>query len=194
MRIRYGLSRLQGHPRGRSRDVEKALARHGPALARRPIVGSAATRRVVTYAVRGDRWSTSWSSIAPTVYWIFAIIEVARIPARQFYAAGSNKTFWIWVVVLLQIIGALLWLFLRRADVLEAEDWADEDEDHRRTGTWTRKRVRFGGPALRCGVQTLLTSGRMRSGEIRADPRPIVPAPAPESPSTIRRFPGRTPR
>jgi hypothetical protein len=34
-------------------------------------------------------------SIAPTVYWIFAIIEVARIPARQFYDAGSNKTFWI---------------------------------------------------------------------------------------------------
>ena len=83
----------------------------------------------MTYAVRGDRWSTSWSSIEPTVYWIFAIIEVARIPARQFYAAGSNKTFWICVVVLLQIIGALLWLFVRRADVLEAEDWADEVED-----------------------------------------------------------------
>lgn len=68
-------------------------------------------------------------SIAPVVYWIFAIIEVARIPSRQFYAAGSNKAFWIAVVVLLQIIGALLWLFVRRADVLDAEDWADADED-----------------------------------------------------------------
>ena len=69
------------------------------------------------------------ATIVPTVYWIFAIIEVARIPARQFYDAGSNKTFWICIVVLLQFIGALLWLFIRRADVLEAEDSADEDED-----------------------------------------------------------------
>jgi hypothetical protein len=104
------------------------------------------------------------ATIAPTVYWIFAIIEVARIPARQFYDAGSNKTFWICVVVFLQIFGALLWLFLRRADVLEAKVRLMTMRIHRRTGTWTRKRERFGG-------------GMASNGQI-ATTRGPVPAPA----------------
>src|ERR1022692_2099476 len=62
--------------------------------------------------------------IALTVYWIYAIIEIVRIPSWQFYAAGSNKTFWICVVVLVQIIGALFWLFFSRSNVIDARDWA----------------------------------------------------------------------
>jgi hypothetical protein len=66
-------------------------------------------------------------SIAITVGWIVAIFEVARIPSGQFYAAGSNKIVWILIVIFLQVFGALLWLILRRAEVLDAVDWADGD-------------------------------------------------------------------
>ncbi len=61
-------------------------------------------------------------------YAIFAIFEVARIPAVQFDAAGSDKLVWMATVLLLPVIGALLWLFLRRDDVLEAEAWFDEED------------------------------------------------------------------
>ena len=54
------------------------------------------------------------------VFWILKIVEVARIPDHQFRAAGSEKTNWILVVVLAQIIGALIWQFAKRRDVLAA--------------------------------------------------------------------------
>jgi hypothetical protein len=54
------------------------------------------------------------------VYWIVALVEVARIPEQQFRAAGTEKTMWILVVVLAQIIGALIWRFAKRGDVLAA--------------------------------------------------------------------------
>ena len=61
-------------------------------------------------------------SIASVVYWIVAIIEVAHIPEWQFRAADSNKNFWLFVIVFMEILGALLWLFVRRQSVLAAVD------------------------------------------------------------------------
>lgn len=54
------------------------------------------------------------------VYWIVALVEVIRIPDQQFRAAGTEKAMWIIVVALLQIVGALVWLFAKRSDVLAA--------------------------------------------------------------------------
>lgn len=59
-------------------------------------------------------------SIAGFVYWIIAIVEVARIPDPQYRAAGTEKLTWVLVVVLAQIIGALVWYFSKRSDVLAA--------------------------------------------------------------------------
>lgn len=58
--------------------------------------------------------------IGSFVYWIVAIVEVAKIPEHQFRAVGSEKTSWILIVALAGIIGALIWLFAKRRDVLAA--------------------------------------------------------------------------
>lgn len=58
--------------------------------------------------------------LAAFVYWIVAIVEVAQVPGWQFRAVGSDKTVWVLIVVLLQIIGALIWLFAKRSAVLGA--------------------------------------------------------------------------
>jgi Protein of unknown function (DUF2510) len=52
------------------------------------------------------------------VFWIMKIIEVAGIPDHQFKAAGSEKLTWILVVVLAGWIGALIWQFAKRDEVL----------------------------------------------------------------------------
>jgi hypothetical protein len=54
------------------------------------------------------------------VYWIVAIVEVARTPDHQFRAAGSEKTAWVLIVVLAGIVGALVWRFAKRKNVLTA--------------------------------------------------------------------------
>ena len=59
--------------------------------------------------------------IATFVYWIVALVEVCRIPEQQFRAAGTEKLVWVLIVVLAQIIGALIWRFAKRAEVLAAE-------------------------------------------------------------------------
>lgn len=58
--------------------------------------------------------------IAGIVFWIMSIVEIARIPDDQFRAAGSEKIAWVLIVVLAQIIGALVWRFVKRKDVLAA--------------------------------------------------------------------------
>lgn len=59
-------------------------------------------------------------SVTVTGYWIVAVVEVVRIPGWQFDAANSSKTAWVLIVIFLGIVGALLWLFLRRSEVLAA--------------------------------------------------------------------------
>jgi Protein of unknown function (DUF2510)/Phospholipase_D-nuclease N-terminal len=54
---------------------------------------------------------------AALVFWILAIVEVAKIPDWQFKAVGSEKIVWLLIVVLLGIIGALIWLLAKRSDV-----------------------------------------------------------------------------
>ena len=53
-------------------------------------------------------------------FWIIKLIEVIKIPDEQYRAAGTEKTMWILVVVLAQIIGALVWQLSKRNDVLRA--------------------------------------------------------------------------
>jgi phospholipase D-like protein/uncharacterized protein DUF2510 len=60
--------------------------------------------------------------IAAVIYWIYALVEVARIPEWQFDAVESNKLFWIAVVFFLNVVGALFWLFTTREWVLAAGD------------------------------------------------------------------------
>jgi|HubBroStandDraft_4_1064222.scaffolds.fasta_scaffold52878_2 hypothetical protein len=58
--------------------------------------------------------------VAAFVLWILAIIEVVKIPDTQFRAVGSEKTVWAIIVILLGIIGALIWFFAKRSEVLAA--------------------------------------------------------------------------
>jgi hypothetical protein len=58
--------------------------------------------------------------VAAFVYWIVAIVEVARIPDWQFRAVGSEKIVWLLVTILAGIIGALVWRFAKRSEVLGA--------------------------------------------------------------------------
>lgn len=57
---------------------------------------------------------------AGTVFWILKIVEVARIPEYQYRAAGTDKTSWIVIVVVIHVIGALVWQFGKRSAVLAA--------------------------------------------------------------------------
>jgi hypothetical protein len=52
------------------------------------------------------------------VFWIMKIVEIAGIPDHQFKAANTDKLVWILIVVLTGIIGALIWQFAKRDDVL----------------------------------------------------------------------------
>ena|SRR5579862_7216339 len=56
--------------------------------------------------------------VAAFVYWVVVIVEVAKIPDVQFRAAGSEKIVWLLIVVLGGIIGSLVWLFAKRAEVM----------------------------------------------------------------------------
>jgi hypothetical protein len=58
--------------------------------------------------------------LAAVIFWIVTIVEVARIPDHQFRAAATEKLVWILVVVLAGVIGALVWRFVKRNDVLLA--------------------------------------------------------------------------
>lgn len=58
--------------------------------------------------------------VAALVYWIIMLVEVVRLPDLQFRAAGTDKTVWVLIVVLAGIIGALIWRFTKRREVLAA--------------------------------------------------------------------------
>ena len=55
-----------------------------------------------------------------TAFWIMKIVEVARIPDPQYRAAGTDKTSWVLIVVLIHFIGALIWQLGKRKAVLVA--------------------------------------------------------------------------
>jgi hypothetical protein len=59
-------------------------------------------------------------SLLGVVFWIMKIVEVAGIPDHQFRAARTEKLTWILVIVLLGWIGALVWHFAKRTEVLAA--------------------------------------------------------------------------
>lgn len=59
-------------------------------------------------------------AIALTVWWIVAIVEIARTPDYAFKAAQTDKTTWLIIVVLVGAIGAIIWYFVKRKDVLAA--------------------------------------------------------------------------
>jgi hypothetical protein len=60
------------------------------------------------------------AAIAALVFWIMKIVEVAGIPEQQYRAAGTDKTVWVLVVVLVGWVGALIWQLAKRDDVLRA--------------------------------------------------------------------------
>ncbi len=59
-------------------------------------------------------------AVGAMVFWILKIIEVARIPDYQYRTAGTDKVTWVLVVALAGAIGALVWQFAKRAQVLDA--------------------------------------------------------------------------
>jgi hypothetical protein len=58
--------------------------------------------------------------IGALVFWILKIVEVAQLPEAQYRAAGTEKTVWVLVVVLVGFLGALVWQFAKREDVRRA--------------------------------------------------------------------------
>lgn len=54
------------------------------------------------------------------ILWIFMLIEVCKTPDPQYRAAGTEKVTWIVVVAVAGIIGALVWFFAKRKEVLAA--------------------------------------------------------------------------
>lgn len=58
--------------------------------------------------------------VAAIAFWIISLIEVVKIPDHQFKAASTEKIVWVLIVVLAGWIGALIWRFVKRNDVLAA--------------------------------------------------------------------------
>ena len=58
--------------------------------------------------------------ILTMVFWVITIVEVVRIPDPQYRMAGTEKVTWILVVCLAGIIGALIWRFAKRNEVMMA--------------------------------------------------------------------------
>jgi hypothetical protein len=54
------------------------------------------------------------------VFWVLKIVEVAGIPESQYRAARTSKLTWVLVVVLVGALGALIWQFGQRREVLAA--------------------------------------------------------------------------
>jgi hypothetical protein len=54
------------------------------------------------------------------VFWLVRLAEVCRIPDYQYRAVGTEKSTWVLVVIFAGIVGALVWQFSRRREVLDA--------------------------------------------------------------------------
>ncbi|HEY4378168.1 MAG TPA: DUF2510 domain-containing protein [Acidimicrobiales bacterium] len=60
------------------------------------------------------------ASIGGLIFWVFTLVELVKIPDHQFQVAGSEKVTWVIVVAIAGWIGALVWRFAKRAEVLAA--------------------------------------------------------------------------
>jgi Protein of unknown function (DUF2510) len=60
------------------------------------------------------------AAIGGLVFWIISLVEVIKIPDHQFRVAGTEKLTWTLVVALAGWIGALIWRFSVRNNVLAA--------------------------------------------------------------------------
>ena len=58
--------------------------------------------------------------IPAQVLWIFMLIEVCRLPDAQYRAAATEKVTWVVIVAVVGFIGALIWFFAKRKEVLAA--------------------------------------------------------------------------
>ncbi len=63
-------------------------------------------------------------AIGATIFWIITVLEVARLPEPWFRAGGTDKQTWVLVVALTGVIGALVWRFSKREEVLAAGPYA----------------------------------------------------------------------
>ena len=52
--------------------------------------------------------------------WIWALVDVSKKPEHAFRMVGRDKTNWILVVALAQVIGALIWRFGSARDQVKA--------------------------------------------------------------------------
>jgi type VI protein secretion system component VasK len=51
--------------------------------------------------------------LAATAFWIWAIVDVVKVPDDSMFKTG-NKLVWVLVVVLAQVIGAIIYLVVGR--------------------------------------------------------------------------------
>ncbi len=59
-------------------------------------------------------------AIGGNVLWIYALVEVAKVPEPAFRTTNREKTNWILVVALGGLVGALVWWFGPRQEVKAA--------------------------------------------------------------------------
>ena len=53
--------------------------------------------------------------LAATIFWIWAIVDVVKVPDDSMFRAG-NKLIWILVVVLAHVIGAIIYFLVGRPE------------------------------------------------------------------------------
>lgn len=75
---------------------------------------------ILADALDGALWGFMTLLQLSWVLWILAIIELVRIPEGQFRAVGTEKTTWVVVVAVLQILGVIIWFASKRSAVKAA--------------------------------------------------------------------------
>jgi hypothetical protein len=60
--------------------------------------------------------------LAGFVFWIWALVDAARRPQRQWATAGKSQALWLVVIVLLGWLGALLYCLIARPALIATYD------------------------------------------------------------------------
>lgn len=63
--------------------------------------------------------------IASFALWIWALVDAVRVPDDRFYRAGT-KLVWVLVIVLLQLIGAVVYLAVGRPERSVRAAWSGD--------------------------------------------------------------------